>query len=39
MTKAVAAVNGELFDALSGLDAEDQALIDRTMIELDGTRE
>jgi enolase len=37
VTKAVAAVNGELFDALSGLDAEDQAQIDRTMIELDGT--
>ena len=37
VTKAVAAVNGELFDALSGLDAEDQALIDRTLIELDGT--
>ncbi|HVO15092.1 MAG TPA: phosphopyruvate hydratase [Alphaproteobacteria bacterium] len=35
--KAVAAVNGELFDALSGLDAEEQAQIDRTMIELDGT--
>jgi enolase len=35
--KAVAAVNGELFDALSGLDAEEQAQIDRTLIELDGT--
>jgi len=35
--KAVAAVNGELFDALVGLDAEDQIKIDRTMIALDGT--
>jgi len=35
--KAVAAVNGELFDALCGLDAEDQIKIDRTMIALDGT--
>src|SRR5947199_3881426 len=35
--KAVAAVNGELFDALCGLDAEDQIKIDRAMIALDGT--
>jgi enolase len=35
--KAVDAVNGELFDALSGMDAEDQRRLDRTMIELDGT--
>jgi enolase len=35
--KAVAAVNGELFDALAGLEAEDQIRIDRTMIALDGT--
>ena len=35
--KAVEAVNGELFDALSGLDATDQQAIDRTMIDLDGT--
>ena len=35
--KAVEAVNGELFDALAGMDAEDQRRIDRTMIELDGT--
>ena len=34
---AVEAVNGELFDALSGQDAEDQRRIDRMMIELDGT--
>jgi enolase len=35
--KAVAAVNGEIFDALSGLDAENQAEIDETLIKLDGT--
>ncbi len=35
--KAVDAVNGELYDALTGLDAEDQIELDRTMIELDGT--
>jgi len=34
--KAVDAVNGELFDTLSGMDAEDQRRIDTTMIELDG---
>jgi enolase len=34
---AIEAVNGEIFDVLSGLDAEDQAKIDRTMITLDGT--
>ena len=32
-----AAVNGEIFDALSGFDAADQLRIDRTLIELDGT--
>jgi enolase len=37
VTKAVAAVNGEIFDALAGMEAEDQIAIDRTMIELDGT--
>ncbi|MCL4673068.1 MAG: phosphopyruvate hydratase [Sphingomonadaceae bacterium] len=37
VTKAVAAVNGELADALLGLDAEDQRDIDNTMIALDGT--
>ena len=37
VTKAVAAVNGEIFDALAGMDAEDQIALDRTMIELDGT--
>ncbi len=35
--KAVAAVNGELFEAVSGLEAEDQAAIDEAMIALDGT--
>ena len=35
--QAVAAVNGEIFDALSGLDAEDQRRIDSLLIELDGT--
>src|SRR5271170_181137 len=37
MRQAVEAVNGEIFDALSGFDAEDQLAIDRRMIELDGT--
>ena len=37
VTKAVANVNGELRDAVSGLDPADQAELDRTMIELDGT--
>jgi enolase len=37
VTKAVAAVNGEIFDALAGMDAEDQIALDRTMIDLDGT--
>ncbi len=35
--KAVETVNRDLFDALSGFDAEDQILIDETMIALDGT--
>ena len=35
--KAVDAVNGELFDALGGMDAEAQGKIDETMIALDGT--
>ena len=29
--------NGEIFDALGGMDAEDQVAIDETLIELDGT--
>ena len=35
--KAVAAVNGPIFDAIGGMDATLQAKIDATMIELDGT--
>src|SRR5579863_8466489 len=35
--EAVGAVNGEIFDALSGFDAADQLAIDRTLIALDGT--
>ena len=35
--QAVEAVNGELFDALSGFDAEDQRRLDAAMVELDGT--
>jgi enolase len=33
---AIDGVNGEIFDALSGLEAEDQVEIDNTMIDLDG---
>ena len=36
--QAIDAVNGEIFDALSGMDAEDQRRIDMAMIELDGTQ-
>ena len=36
--KAVSNVNGEIFDALTGNDASDQALIDSIMIDLDGTK-
>jgi enolase len=35
--KAVGHVNGEIAEELSGADARDQALIDRVLIELDGT--
>jgi enolase len=35
--KAIEAVNGEILDAVGGLDAEEQILIDETMLELDGT--
>jgi enolase len=35
--QALDAVNGEIFDALSGFDAADQLLIDRTLVTLDGT--
>lgn len=37
VTKAVAAVNGPIADAVTGKDAKDQANIDKIMIELDGT--
>jgi enolase len=37
VTKAVAAVNGEIFEALSGMEAENQVHIDKTMVMLDGT--
>ena len=36
--KAVDAVNGEILDALAGMDAEDQRRIDQTLIALDGTK-
>ncbi len=36
--KAVDAVNGEIFDAISGMDAEDQRRIDHALLALDGTR-
>jgi enolase len=35
--KAVANVNGEIAGALAGLDAGDQAELDRVLVELDGT--
>ncbi len=35
--KAVAAVNGEIYDALAGMEAEEQGAVDAAMIELDGT--
>ena len=34
---AVDAVNGEIFETIGGLEAEDQLQIDRAMIDLDGT--
>ncbi len=37
VTKAIAAVNDEISDALIGLDAEDQENADAVLIELDGT--
>ena len=37
VTEACQSVVGEIFDTLSGLDAADQVLIDKTMIALDGT--
>ena len=38
VSKAVDAVNGEIYDALAGMDAEDQRGIDAAMIQLDGTK-
>lgn len=35
--KAVSHINTEICEAIVGLDAEDQAFIDKTMIDLDGT--
>jgi enolase len=37
VSEAVAAVNGEIADAILGFEAEDQPAIDARMIELDGT--
>src|SRR5690348_1779181 len=37
VTQAVANVNGEIAEAVAGRDASDQAGLDRTLIELDGT--
>ena len=37
VAKAVAAVNGEIAERLFGLDAADQATLDKIMIELDGS--
>jgi enolase len=37
VTQAVANVNGEIREALRGLDSEDQEGIDRALIDLDGT--
>jgi enolase len=35
--KAVDAINGEIFDAVGGMEAEAQVQIDETLIDLDGT--
>jgi enolase len=37
VSQAVEAVNGEIFDALQGMEAEEQRRIDETLIMLDGT--
>jgi enolase len=37
VTKAVGNVNGEILEAVAGLEATDQAGLDRTLIDLDGT--
>src|SRR5262249_34905504 len=38
VTKAVANVNGEIAEAVRGMDAEDQTAVDRRLIDLDGTQ-
>jgi enolase len=38
VTKAVDAVNGEIFDALRGMEADDQRRIDQALLKLDGTQ-
>src|SRR5947209_2585840 len=38
VTKAVDGVNGEIFDALAGMHAEDQRGIDAALIKVDGTK-
>ncbi len=37
VTRAVANVNGEIAEAVTGIDPADQAALDRAMIDLDGT--
>ena len=37
VTRAVANVNGEIAGAVRGLDAREQAVVDRTLIDIDGT--
>jgi enolase len=37
VTKAVANANGEIADAVRGLDADDQRAVDERLVELDGT--
>jgi len=37
VTRAVANVDGEIAEALAGMDASDQGALDRALIELDGT--
>jgi enolase len=39
VTRAVDSVNGEIARALTGLAADDQAMLDRSLVELDGTPE
>jgi len=37
VTKAVASVNGEIFDTIAGMEVTSQVQIDQSMIDLDGT--